>query len=127
MSGDIRDDQREHAADHGDVAPPVQHPADGAAAFAAEQRRPVGIGVFQIIRDRQESTMAVSPSISTGTFSELCGAIASFSVKRHGIDCADSPLCASAIRVRQQYGLNGRASSVPTSSNSFMAIAYPSG
>src|SRR6267142_1956720 len=60
MSGDIRDDQREHAADHGDVAPPVQHPADGAAAFAAEQRRPVGIGVFQIIRDR--------PGIDDGGF-----------------------------------------------------------
>src|SRR5450755_4985900 len=71
----------------------------------------------------QESTTEISPSISTGTFSDLCGAIASFSVKRHGIDCADSPLCASAIRVRQQYGLNGRASSVPTSSNSFRDMA----
>src|SRR5450755_4781452 len=70
----------------------------------------------------QESTTEVSPSISTGTFSDLCGAIASFSVKHHGIVCADSPLCASAIRVRQQNGLNGRASSVPTSSNSFNAI-----
>jgi hypothetical protein len=43
-------------------------------------------------------------------------------VKHHGIDSADSPLCASAIRVRQQNGLNGRASSVPTSSNSFKVI-----
>src|SRR3984893_18014730 len=69
--------------------------------------------------------MAVSSSISTGTFSELCGAIAAFSVKRHGIDCADSPLCASAIRVRQQNGLNGRESSVPTSSNSFSDMCAP--
>src|SRR5258708_11750155 len=73
----------------------------------------------------QESTTEVSPSSSTGTFSELCGAIASFSVKHQGIDSADSPLCASAIRVRQQNGLNGRASSVPTSSNSFRDIEIP--
>src|SRR5260370_23284274 len=71
----------------------------------------------------QESATEVSPSISTGTFSELCGAIASFSVKHQGIDSADSPLCASAIRVRQQNGLNGRCSSVPTSSKSFNAIS----
>ena len=64
----------------------------------------------------QELTTAVSPSSSTGTFSEPCGAIALFSVKHHGIVSADSPLCASAIRVRQQYGLNGRDASVPTSS-----------
>src|SRR6202521_4322817 len=70
----------------------------------------------------QESATEASPSISTGTFSELCGAIASFSVKHHGTDSADSPLCASAIRVRQQNGLKGRASSVPTSSNSFKGI-----
>src|SRR5258707_5386700 len=70
----------------------------------------------------QESATALSPSSSTGTFSDLCGAMASFSVKHHGIDCADSPLCASAIRVRQQNGLNGRCSSVPTSSNSFSDI-----
>src|ERR1700710_3152736 len=70
----------------------------------------------------QESTTDVSPSSSTGTLSDLCGAMASFSVKHHGIDSADSPLCASAIRVRQQYGLNGRVSSLPTSSNSFRAI-----
>src|SRR3954464_10042011 len=71
----------------------------------------------------QESATGLSPSSITGTFSEPCGAIAAFSVKRHGIDSAPSPLCASAIRVRQQYGLNGRVSSVPTSSNSFSAIA----
>src|SRR5260370_22515527 len=70
----------------------------------------------------QESATEVSPSISTGTFSELCGAIASFSVKHQGIDSADSPLCASAIRVRQQNGLNGRCSVVPTSSNSFKGL-----
>src|SRR5260370_33981695 len=70
----------------------------------------------------QESATEVSPSIKTGTFSELCGAIVCFSVKHQGIDSADSPLCASAIRVRQQNGLNGRASSVPTSSNSFRAM-----
>ena len=64
----------------------------------------------------QESTTAVSPSSSTGTFSEPCGAIALFSVKHHGMVSADSPLCASAIRVRQQNGLNGRDGSVPTSS-----------
>ena len=52
----------------------------------------------------------------------LCGAIAALSVKHQGIEAAVSPLCASAIRVRQQNGLNGRASSVPTSSNSFSAI-----
>src|SRR6478609_4768075 len=67
----------------------------------------------------QESTTGLSWCSSTGTFSEPCGAIAVFSVKRHGSVSADSPLCASAIRVRQQNGLNGRAASVPTSSNSF--------
>ena len=64
----------------------------------------------------QESTTAFSPSSITGTLSDPCGAIAAFSVKRHGIESADNPLCASAIRVRQQNGLNGRAASVPTSS-----------
>jgi hypothetical protein len=39
-------------------------------------------------------------------------------VKHHGMVSADSPLCASAIRVRQQNGLNGRDASVPTSSKS---------
>src|SRR3981081_343163 len=78
-----------------------------------------------------ESATEVSPSSSTGTFSDGCGAIACFSVKHHGIDSADSPLCASVIRVRQQNRLNGRVSSVPTSSNSFKAIevvrpAFPS-
>src|SRR4051812_28570838 len=66
-----------------------------------------------------ESATALSPSSMTGTFSEPCGAIALFSVKRQGIDSALRPLCASAMRVRQQYGLNGRSASVPTSSNSF--------
>src|SRR3954470_16565671 len=70
----------------------------------------------------QESATGLSPSRITGTFSEPCGAIAAFSVKRHGIDSAVSPLCASAIRVRQQYGLNGRVASAPTSSNSFSDI-----
>src|SRR4030088_308826 len=71
----------------------------------------------------QESATEVSPSSSTGTFSDLCGAIAPFSVKHQGIDSADSPLWASAIRVRQQNGLKGRASSVPTSSKSLSDIA----
>jgi hypothetical protein len=64
----------------------------------------------------QESTTARSPSSSTGTFSEPCGAIALFSVKHHGMVSEGSPLCANAIRVRQQNGLNGRDGSVPTSS-----------
>src|SRR6202012_1618125 len=55
-------------------------------------------------------------------FSELNGAIACFSVKHQGIDSAASPLCASAIRVRQQYGLNGRVTSAPTSSKSLSVI-----
>ncbi len=70
----------------------------------------------------QESTTALSPSSSTGTFSEPCGAIAPFSVKRHGMVSADSPLCANAIRVRQQNGLKGRDASVPTSSKSLSDI-----
>ena len=70
----------------------------------------------------QELTTAVSPSSSTGTFSDPCGAIAGFSVKHQGMVSADSPLCASAIRVRQQNGLNGREASVPTSSKSFSDI-----
>jgi hypothetical protein len=73
----------------------------------------------------QESTTEVSPSSSTGTFSDLCGAIAAFSVKHHGIFSAVSPLCASAIRVRQQNGLKGRVSSAPTSSKSFKDIEDP--
>src|SRR5882724_4428482 len=35
---------------------------------------------------------------------------------------ADSPLCASAILVRQQNGLNGRVASVPTSSKSLRVM-----
>src|SRR5215813_8215983 len=70
----------------------------------------------------QESTTAVSPSSSTGTFSDPCGTIAFFSVKHHGMVSADSPLCASAIRVRQQYGLKGRVWSVPTSSKSLRVM-----
>src|ERR1043165_7227475 len=70
----------------------------------------------------QESTTVRSPSSSTGTLSEPCGAIAPLSVKHHGIVSADSPLCASAIRARQQYGLKGRVSSMPTSSKSLSDI-----
>jgi hypothetical protein len=68
----------------------------------------------------------LSLSSSTGTFSDWYGAIACFSVKHHGIVSAARPLCASAIRVRQQNGLNGRAASVPTSSKSFRFIAHTS-
>ena len=51
MAGNVGHDQRKDAADYGYIAPPVDQAADGAAAVAAEQRRPVRIGIFQIIRD----------------------------------------------------------------------------
>ncbi len=39
-----------------------------------------------------------------------------FSVKRQAIVRAFSPLCASAMRMRQQYGLNRCSGSAPASS-----------
>jgi len=40
----------------------------------------------------------------------------SFSVKRHGTVSTSSPLCASAMRVRQQNGLKRRCASTPARS-----------
>src|ERR1700744_2527762 len=69
--------------------------------------------------------MDFSPSSSTGTLSDWCGAIDCFSVKHHGMVSAASPLCASAILVRQQYGLKGRIGSAPTSSKSLRVMLIP--
>jgi hypothetical protein len=42
------------------------------------------------------------PSTITGTVAEPVNSMRSFSVKRHGTDSNSSPLCLSAIFVRQQ-------------------------
>ncbi len=60
--------------------------------------------------------MTRSPSTSTGTLSCCAKARRSVSVKRQGTLSKSSPLSASAMRMRQQNGLNTRAGSVPHSS-----------
>ena len=45
-----------------------------------------------------------------------------FSVNRHGIVSTARPLCARAILVRQQYGLNRSAGSVPARSCIMIAM-----
>ena len=65
----------------------------------------------------------MSPSRITGTRPWPENASASFSVKRQGIVSTASPLCASAMRVRQQYGLNRSAGSAPARSCITIAIA----
>ena len=50
----------------------------------------------------QESETHLSPSTSTGTRPWPEAAIAVFSVKRQGMVSTSSPLCASAMRARQQ-------------------------
>jgi hypothetical protein len=50
----------------------------------------------------QESNTITWPSCRTGTLSWPEAAIASLSVKRQGMVSTSSPLCASAILMRQQ-------------------------
>jgi hypothetical protein len=73
-----------------------------------------------------ESLTAQVPSTITGTRSDPANAIALFSVKCHGIVSTSSPLCASAIFVRQQNGLNLRLLSLPARSYILIAITKSS-
>ena len=54
---------------------------------------------------RQESWITVSPSTRIGTLSCLLNAIAALSLTRTGLYSGVSPLCASAMRVRQEKRL----------------------
>src|SRR5580658_1882340 len=74
----------------------------------------------------QLSQTTVSPSRITGTRPWPEKAIASLSVNRQGSVSTARPLCASAIRVRQQYGLNRSAGSAPARSYSTIDIDPPS-
>src|SRR5438105_1908549 len=62
----------------------------------------------------------------TGTLPAFGVGNLSFSVKRHGTVSTASPLCASAIRVRQQNGLKRRSASTPAKSYIVIAMARPS-
>src|SRR6266851_3847356 len=73
-----------------------------------------------------ESLTAQVPSTITGTRSDPANAITFFSVKCHGIVSTSSPLCASAILVRQQNGLNLRLLSLPARSYILIAITKSS-
>ena len=64
----------------------------------------------------QLSATARSPLTRTGTFSEPCGAMASFSVNRQGIDSASSLLWGERHVRHPAIGLKRRPGSVPTSS-----------
>src|SRR3954447_23448947 len=62
----------------------------------------------------------------TGTRPAFGDGSLSFSVNRHGTVSTSRPLCASAIRVRQQNGLKRRSASAPHKSYIVIAIALPS-
>src|SRR5438477_9716965 len=59
----------------------------------------------------------------TGTRPSLGFGSLSFSVNRHGTVSTASPLCASAIRARQQNGLKRRSASTPARSYIVIAMA----
>src|SRR5579872_799487 len=72
-----------------------------------------------------ESCTTLPLSMMTGTRPSFGVGSLSFSVKRHGTVSTSRPLCASAIFVRQQNGLNRRSASVPAKSYIVIATPYP--
>src|SRR5271167_1030357 len=102
---DIRHDQARDPWLDDRVGEGIDEPRQRHPTFPAEEGRVTGIGFLEIEGDRVRIADDAVRVVRTGTWPPPEKAMMSFSVKRQGTVSTSRPLCARAMRVRQQNGL----------------------